>query len=92
MSVCEWQDYEGEMIVLHREFLEACLEERLSQEDPTVLDPRQREFLEVVAASATFSDVIVVPEELLKAFLAGQGDEAASRNGHSSKRRPSLPS
>jgi hypothetical protein len=63
----------GETRVLSRAFLEDCLEERLSQEeDPLVLDSRQREFLELVARSATFSDVIEVPEELLEAFLAGK--------------------
>jgi hypothetical protein len=60
-------------ILLSREFLEACLEERLSQEAPLVLDSRQREFLELVAELPTFRDVIAVPKELLEAFLAGQG-------------------
>ena len=58
-------------ILLSREFLEACLEESLSQEAPVVLDARQREFLELVAEAATFSDIIAVPKELLEAFLAG---------------------
>ena len=44
---------EGEIIPLSRDFLEACLEERSAQEDPLVLDSRQREFLELVATSAT---------------------------------------
>jgi hypothetical protein len=61
-------------ILLSREFLEACLEERVSQEAPLVLDSRQREFLELVASSATFRDVIAVPKELLDAFLAGLGN------------------
>ena len=60
--------------LLSRVFLESCLEERLSQEEektPIVLDWRQREFLELVARSATFrGDVIAVPKELLEAFLA----------------------
>ena len=59
-------------ILLSREFLEACLEERLSQDAPLVLDSRQREFLELVAELASFStDVIAVPKKLLDAF--GQG-------------------
>jgi hypothetical protein len=57
-------------IMLSREFLEACLEERVSQDGLVVLDDGQREFLEVVAASATFRDVIAVRKEHLKAFLA----------------------
>jgi hypothetical protein len=69
----------GEISLLSRVFLEGCLEERLSQEEeeeeekeaPLVLDWRQREFLELVARSATFrGDVIAVPKELLEAFLA----------------------
>ena len=58
-------------ILLSREFLEACLEESLSQEGPVVLDARQREFLELVAEAATYSDIIAVPKELLEAFLGG---------------------
>jgi hypothetical protein len=67
---------EAETISLSRVFLESCLEERLSQEEekaPIVLDWRQREFLELVARSATFrgdADAIAVPKELLEAFLA----------------------
>jgi hypothetical protein len=67
----------GEISLLSRVFLEGCLEERLSQEEKEekeasiVLDWRQREFLELVARSATFrGDVIAVPKELLEAFLA----------------------
>jgi hypothetical protein len=65
----------GEISLLSRVFLEGCLEERLSQEEekeaPIVLDWRQREFLELVARSATFrGDAIAVPKELLEAFLA----------------------
>ena len=62
--------YKGETILLSRAFLEACLEERVSQEGHVVLDSRQREFLELVASSATFStDAFAVPKELLEAFL-----------------------
>jgi hypothetical protein len=62
----------GETSVLSRAFLEHCLEERLCQEDPILLDSRSREFLELVAylAATTFSDEIVVPKELLEAFFA----------------------
>ena len=59
-----------EAILLSRAFLEGCLGERVSQEDPIVLDSCQREFLELVASSATFRDVIEVPKELLETFLA----------------------
>ena len=71
------------MILLSRGFLEACLEERLSQEPlAIVLDTRERGFLEVVAASATFSNIIAVPEELLKAFLAGNESPSAPNGGN----------
>ena len=62
-------------ILLSRAFLEACLEERLSQEAPLVLNSRERQFLELVASSATFRDVIAVPKKLLEAF--GQGKETS---------------
>jgi len=43
------------------------------EEDPIVLDSRQREFLELIARQASFRvDVIEVPKELLEAFLAGK--------------------
>jgi hypothetical protein len=60
----------GETILLSKVFLERCLEERLGRDEPTVLDSREREFLELVARSATFRDEIAVPKELLEAFLA----------------------
>jgi hypothetical protein len=61
---------EGEPILLSKAFLERCLEERLlGQDDPLILDPLEREFLELVAVSATFRDEIAVPKELLEAFL-----------------------
>jgi hypothetical protein len=73
LSVTHSTASNGETSVLSRAFLEDCLEERLSQEeDPVVLDWRQREFLELVARSATFGDVIEVPKALLEAFLAGK--------------------
>ena len=62
-------EHSKDEILLSRECLEACLEEKVSQEGPVVLDARQRKFLEVVAASATFRGVIAVPKELLEAFL-----------------------
>ena len=68
-------------ILLSREFLEACLEERVSQEGPAVLDALQREFLELVATSATFSDTIAVPKELLEAFLAGNESLSSTNMG-----------
>ena len=60
----------GETLLLSRAFLEGCLDERLSQENPIVLDSRQRDFLELVAGSASFTDPIAVPKKLLEAFLA----------------------
>ena len=78
MAIQSWRHYnltrrensKGE-ILLSRKFLDGCLEERASQEDPIVLDARQREFLELVAQAATFRNEIAVPKELLEAFLAG---------------------
>ena len=73
--------YKGEIILLSRAFLEACLEERVSQENPLVLDSGQREFLELVASSATFGmDAIAVPKELLEAFLAEEVSLSTSRH------------
>ena len=61
-------------ILVSREFLETRLEERVAQDGLFVLDARQREFLELIAASAatTSGDAIVVPKNLLEAFLAGK--------------------
>ena len=69
MTTFASESFKGK-IRLSREFLEACLDERLSQEGPFVLDARQREFLELVAEAATYCDTITVPKELLEAFLA----------------------
>jgi len=69
------------MILLSKVFLESCLEARLAQENPIVLDSGQREFLELVASSATFSTGrIAVPKHLLEAFLAEEVSLYASRN------------
>ena len=54
-----------------RDLLEAFLEGTISREISPVLAPRQREFLELVAASTPFDVEIVVPRELLEAFLSG---------------------
>ena len=62
----------GETSLLSRTFLEVCLEERLGQDGPVVLNSREREFLEKVADLATFGDVITVPKELLEAFLVNK--------------------
>jgi hypothetical protein len=62
----------GETTLLSRAFLEGCLKERVSQEDHVVLDVRQREFLELVAISASYRDAIAIPKELLEAFVAGK--------------------
>ena len=62
-------------ILVSREFLETRLEERVAQDGHFVLDARQREFLELIAASAaaaTSGDAIAVPRNLLEAFLAGK--------------------
>jgi hypothetical protein len=67
-------------IWLSRELLEAYLEERLSQEGPVVLYAHHREFLELVAEAATYSDIIAVPKELLEAFLGGSESSLSSTN------------
>jgi hypothetical protein len=73
-------NYKGEITLLSRAFLEACLEEKLSQENPLVLGSDQREFLELVASSVTFgTDAIAVPKELLEAFLAEEVTLSTSR-------------
>jgi hypothetical protein len=73
-------NYKGEIFLLSRAFLEACLEEKLSQENPLVLGSDQREFLELVASSVTFgTDAIAVPKELLEAFLAEEVTLSTSR-------------
>ncbi len=75
--------YKDEIVSLSRAFLEACLEEKVSQEEPLVLDSRQREFLELVASSATFStDAFAVPKELLEAFLAQEVSSSTSKPGN----------
>jgi hypothetical protein len=73
----------SEILLLSRAFLEACLEEKLSQKDPLVLDSRQREFLELVASSATFStDAFAVPKKLLEAFLCQEVSFTTSKPGN----------
>jgi hypothetical protein len=59
---------EGETVV-SRGILDAFLEEMLSRGDLIVLTPRQRDFLELVAGTSMSQDEIVVPRELLEAFL-----------------------
>lgn len=55
--------------VVSRDLLNVFLEKMASREDLIVLTPRQREFLELVATTATFKDEIMVPRQLLEAFL-----------------------
>jgi hypothetical protein len=75
--------YKGKIILLSRASLEAFLDEKLSQKDPLVLDSRQREFLELVARSATFStDALAVPEKLLEAFLCQEVSSTISNPGN----------
>jgi len=58
----------GETVV-PRDLLKVFLEKMVSRRDLIVLTPRQREFLELVATTATFKDEIVVPRQLLEALL-----------------------
>ena len=60
-------------ILVPLELLEECLGERVSREDPVVLDPQQIEFLERAAVHASVGEVVVVPRGLLEAFLVEQG-------------------
>jgi len=56
-------------ILVPRVLLEERLGERVSREDPVVLDPQQIEFLERAVAHAIVGEAVVVPRELLEAFL-----------------------
>jgi hypothetical protein len=58
---------EGETLV-PRELLEECLGERVSREDP-VVDSQQIEFLKRVVTCTSAGEAVVVPRELLEAFL-----------------------
>ncbi len=60
--------FEGKT-VMSRDLLEAFLAEMASRTDLTAFTPRQREFLELVAASAIVKGDIVSPKELLEEFL-----------------------
>src|SRR5919199_1363562 len=73
LIVCALSAASGGLVLISRELLEACLKERASREDPVVLTPRQREFLEVVATDVSAGETTLVPRELLGAFLAEDG-------------------
>ena len=60
--------FEGETAI-SRAFLEAILAEAESRTGPIVLTPRQRRFLELVIQAPIVADHIMVPKELLRAFL-----------------------
>jgi hypothetical protein len=60
--------FEGETAI-SRAFLEAILAEAESRTGPIVLTPRQRRFLELVTRAPIVADHIMVPKELLRAFL-----------------------
>ena len=54
---------------ISRDFLKAILAEAASRTGPIVLSPRQRQFLELVIQAPIVADHIMVPKELLRAFL-----------------------
>jgi hypothetical protein len=71
----------GEIVLLSRDFLyNALLEKQASRDGFAALNARQREFLELVAEAATYSDIIAVPKELLEAFLGGSESSLSSTN------------
>ncbi|CAA9234489.1 MAG: hypothetical protein AVDCRST_MAG93-1033 [uncultured Chloroflexia bacterium] len=52
-----------------RDLLEVFLYKTVAHADQIIFTPHQREFLELVATTASFTDEIVVPRQLLEAFL-----------------------
>jgi hypothetical protein len=60
--------FEGETAI-SRAVLEAILAEAVAHTGPIVLNPRQRRFLELVTRAPIVADHIMVPKELLRAFL-----------------------
>jgi DNA-binding NarL/FixJ family response regulator len=52
-----------------RDFLETMLAKAISRTGPIVLTPEQRRFLELVVEAPVVADNIMVPKELLRAFL-----------------------
>jgi hypothetical protein len=54
---------------ISRDFLKAILAEAASRTGPIVLTPRQRRFLKLVIQAPIVADHIMVPKELLRAFL-----------------------
>lgn len=54
---------------ISRDFLKAILAKAASRTGPIVLTPRQRRFLELVIQAPIVADHIMVPKELLRAFL-----------------------
>jgi DNA-binding NarL/FixJ family response regulator len=54
---------------ISRDFLKAILAEAASRTGPIVLTPRQRQFLNLVIQPPLVADHIMVPKELLRAFL-----------------------
>jgi hypothetical protein len=54
---------------ISRDFLKAILAEVASRMGPIVLTPRQRQFLELVIQAPIVADHIMMPKELLRAFL-----------------------
>ena len=70
LIACALSAASGDLVLISRELLEACLKKRASREDPVVLTPRQREFLEGVATDVSAGEEALVPKELLGAFLS----------------------
>ena len=54
---------------ISRDFLKAILAKAASRTGPIVLTPRQRQFLKLVIQAPLVADHIMVPKELLRAFL-----------------------
>jgi hypothetical protein len=72
-------------IAISRDYLEALLTEAMSRTGPIVLASRQRRFLELVLHAPLVADNILVPKELLRAFVEGcLGEESLSNLGGNS--------
>jgi hypothetical protein len=67
-------------IAISRDYLEAILAEAISRTGPIVLASRQRRFLELVLQAPLVADNILVPKELLRAFVEGCLEEEPLSN------------
>jgi len=71
---------------ISRDVLTAILAKAASRTGPIVLTPRQRRFLELVIQAPIVADHIMVPKELLRAFLV-EGESRLEEEPFSEKNR-----